>query len=113
MASPMALEALAQAVTTAAFGPRSPKWIETWPLAALTISLGMVKAETLSGPLSSSRVCWTSISSSPPMPEPIITPQRRTFSFEKLRPESRMASIAATMANWVKRSSRLASFSGT
>ena len=32
------------------FGPRRPYWIETWPLAALTISFGIVKAETLSGP---------------------------------------------------------------
>ena len=54
----MALVALAQAVATAWFGPRRPYWIESWPLAALTISLGMVKAETLSGPLSSSRWCW-------------------------------------------------------
>ena len=46
----MALVALAQAVATAEFGPRRPYWIETWPLAALTISLGIVKAETLSGP---------------------------------------------------------------
>ena len=46
----MALVALAQAVTTTWFGPRSPYWIESWPLAALPISLGMVKAETLSGP---------------------------------------------------------------
>ena len=60
-ASPMALVALAQAVTTTWFGPRRPYWIDTWALAALPISLGMVKAETLSGPLSSSRWCWTSI----------------------------------------------------
>ncbi len=51
----MALVALAQAVATAEFGPRRPYWIETWPLAALTISLGMVKAETLSGPCADSR----------------------------------------------------------
>ena len=36
--------------------------MDTWPLAALTISLGMVKAETLSGPLCSSRSTWVSIS---------------------------------------------------
>ena len=49
-ASPMALVALAQAVTTAALGPRSPYWIESCPLAALAISLGMVKARDLVGP---------------------------------------------------------------
>ena len=48
----MALVALAQAVTTTWFGPRSPYWMASCALAALPISLGMVKAETLSGPLS-------------------------------------------------------------
>ena len=42
--------ALAQAVTTTWFGPRSPYWMANWALAALPISLGIVKAETLSGP---------------------------------------------------------------
>ena len=74
-ASPMALAALAQAVATAVFGPRRPYWIETCPLAALTISLGIVKAETLSGPfVQISRECCASISFSPPMPEPRMTP---------------------------------------
>jgi len=41
-ASPMALLALAQAVTTASLGPRSPNWMEICPLAALAMSLGMV-----------------------------------------------------------------------
>src|SRR4029079_4987293 len=41
-ASPMALAAEAHAVATAEFGPRRPHRIETWPLAALTISLGIV-----------------------------------------------------------------------
>ena len=31
--------------------------MDTWPLAALSISLGIVKAETLSGPLVSKRSC--------------------------------------------------------
>ena len=75
-ALPMELAALAQAVTMHSFGPRRPHWIETCPLAELAISLGMVKAETLSGPFMSSRSCWVSISVRPPMPEPIVTPQR-------------------------------------
>ena len=88
-ASPMALAALAQAVATAVLGPRRPYWIETWPLAALTISLGMVKAETLSGPFSSSRECWVSISFRPPMPEPRITPQRKRIFLGEIEAASR------------------------
>ena len=65
-------------------------------LAALPMSLGMVKAETLSGPLSKRRWCWTSMVSSPPMPDPRITPQRQVSSLEKSRPESRMASRPLT-----------------
>ena len=102
---PIELAALAQAVTMHSLGPRSPHWIDTWPLAELAISLGMVKAETLSGPLTRSRSCWVSISHSPPMPEPIITPQRNGSYLEKSMPESLTASTAATMANCVKRSS--------
>ena len=49
-ASPMALVAEAQAVATAVFGPRRPKWIETLPLAALTISLGIMNGLTRVGP---------------------------------------------------------------
>ena len=104
-ALPMELAALAQAVTMHSLGPRRPHWIETCPLAELAISLGMVKAETLSGPLVSSRSCWVSISHRPPMPEPIITPQRNGSYLEKSMPESFTASIAATRANCVKRSS--------
>ena len=46
---------------------------EIWPQAALTINFGIVKAETLSGPFSSSRECCVSISRSPPTPVPRIT----------------------------------------
>ena len=48
----MALAALAQAVAIAEVGPFRPYLIETWPLAALTISLGMVKALICRGPFS-------------------------------------------------------------
>ena len=75
-ASPMELAALAQAVATAKFGPLTPCIAETWPLAELTMSLGIVNGETLSIPFVSSRSCWASNSASPPIPEPITTPQR-------------------------------------
>ena len=51
----MAFEALAQAVETAVLGPWSFQRMETWPLAALTMSLGIVKAEIFDGPLSRRR----------------------------------------------------------
>ena len=74
-ASPMALAAEAQAVAMAVFGPRRPHLIETWPLAALTISLGMMKGLIRDGPFCIMMVCWVSNSFSPPMPEPMMTPQ--------------------------------------
>src|SRR4051812_15236010 len=49
--SPMALAAEAHAVATADVGPRRPHRIETWPLAALTISLGIVNGLIRDGPL--------------------------------------------------------------
>ena len=54
-AEPSELAALAQAVATAKFGPLMPYRLETWPLAELTISLGIVNGETLSIPLWRSR----------------------------------------------------------
>ncbi len=50
-ASPIALLEVAQAVTMHMFGPRKPNSIEMSPLAMLLMSIGMVKAETRSGPL--------------------------------------------------------------
>ena len=73
-ASPIALAAEAQAVATAEHGPCRPQRIETWPLPALTISLGMVNGLIREGPLSIIIVCWASNSFRPPMPEPMITP---------------------------------------
>ena len=73
-ASPIALAAEAQAVATAEHGPFKPQRIETWPLAALTISLGITNGLIRDGPFCIITVCWVSNSLSPPMPEPIITP---------------------------------------
>ena len=57
----------------------------------------------------SSRSSCTSNSHSPPMPEPMTTPQRKGSSREKSRPESATASFAQAMANCVNRSSRFSS----
>ncbi len=75
-ASPIALAADAHAVATAEHGPWRPQRIETWPLPALTISLGIVNGLIRDGPRSMQIECWVSNSLSPPMPEPIITPDR-------------------------------------
>ncbi len=95
-ASPMALAALAHAVATAVLGPCKPYWIDRYPLAALTIIFGTRNADTRSGPFSSSRCNCSSISCKPPMPEPIMTPQRNGSSLEKSKPLWRTASMPAT-----------------
>jgi hypothetical protein len=108
-ASPMALVAEAQAVAMAEAGPRRPKWIETWPLPALTISLGIVNGLILEGPFSSIVACWASNSCRPPMPEPMKTPQRSGGSASNSMPASATADWLAASANCAKRSSRRAS----
>ncbi len=69
-ASPIACAPLAQAVEMAVFGPLSPNSMERLPAAALTIILGTVKGLTRPGPPSMKRVCCSSNSQNPPMPEP-------------------------------------------
>src|SRR4051794_21791305 len=109
-ASPMALAAEAQAVATAEFGPRSPQRIEIWPLAALTISLGMVNGLIRDGPLVIIAECWVSNSLSPPMPDPMITPQEWGGRGSNAIPASSTADRLAAMANCAKRSRWRASF---
>src|SRR6266478_396417 len=74
-ASPIVLAADAHAVATAEHGPRKPQRIETWPLAALTISLGITNGLIRDGPFCIITVCCVSNSLSPPIPDPMITPQ--------------------------------------
>ena len=93
-ASPIALAAEAQAVATAEHGPFSPQRIETWPLAALTISLGITNGLIRDGPFCIITVCWVSNSLSPPMPDPIITPHCSAGSVEKSIPASSTAAMA-------------------
>ncbi len=91
----MALAAEAQAVATAEHGPLSPQRIDTCPLAALTMSFGMTNGLIRDGPFCIMIVCWLSNSLSPPIPEPIKTPQFSAGSAEKSIPESATAEIAA------------------
>ena len=92
-ASPIALAAEAHAVATAEHGPCSPQRIETWPLAALTISLGITNGLIRDGPFCIIAVCWVSNSFSPPIPEPMITPHCSAGSVEKSIPESSTAAM--------------------
>ncbi len=103
-ASPIALAAEAQAVATAEHGPFNPQRIETWPLAALTISLGITNGLIRDGPFCIITVCWVSNSLSPPMPEPIITPHCSSGIVEKSIPASSTAVMAAARANCANRS---------
>ena len=103
-ASPIALAAEAHAVATAEHGPFNPQRIESWPLAALTISLGITNGLIRDGPFCIITVCWISNSLSPPMPEPIITPHCSSGIVEKSIPASSTAEMAAARANCANRS---------
>ena len=56
--------------------PRRPYFIETTPLAALAIRIGMPSGETFSGPRSCMIVCCSSIVVIPPIPVPITHAER-------------------------------------
>jgi hypothetical protein len=94
-ASPMQWLAVVQAVTKARFGPFKPYMMESCPAMRLMIEPGMKKGEILRGPLASMVLCVSSISGSPPMPEPMHTPTCSRASRSKSSPESLIASIEA------------------
>src|SRR5260370_15562082 len=101
--SPMEWALVVQAVAVASFGPLAPNLMETWPAARLTMAAGMKKGEILRGPPSISAVCSRSITSNPPMPEPICTPTFSAFSGVILSCDIFIASSAAASAKWMKR----------
>ena len=108
-ASPMALEPAAQAVATAELGPLAPSAIAARPVAMLGIIIGTVKGLTRPGPLPSRTWAWVSIVSSPPTPEPMLTPIRSALASVISSPASARACLAATTPNLQYRSQRLAS----
>src|SRR2546427_1441673 len=112
-ASPSAWLPVAQAVTTAEFGPLAPKRIETSPDAMLTMSIGMKNGETRSGPFSMSILCASRSEEMPPMPEPMSTPKRVPSSRTGSRPESSTAMTEHAIAYLRYGSSRRASFLST
>src|SRR5208282_6548026 len=108
--SPMEWALVVQAVAVASFGPLAPSRMETWPAARLTIAAGMKNGEILRGPPSNSAVCSRSMMSNPPMPEPMCTPTRSSFSGVICRADILNASSAAAIARWMKRPIFLTSF---
>ena len=109
-ASPIAWADVAQAVAVAEFGPFAPVWIETRPEHMFTMRPGMKNGLIRRGPFSRTILCVSSMSGSPPIPEPMHTPTRSAFSGVTARPESVIASFAAATAKWMNVSNFLTSF---
>src|ERR1700677_2624512 len=82
----------------------------TWPAAKFTIVPGIKKGEILRGPPCSMALCSRSITSNPPIPEPMCTPTRSAFAGPIFSPECRIASWVAASAKWIKRPILRASF---
>src|SRR5271155_1878935 len=71
---------------------------------------GIKNGEILRGPPCSIALCSRSITSNPPIPDPIFTPTRSAFHGPIFKPEWVMASWAAASAKWMKRPILRASF---
>src|SRR5271154_70348 len=71
---------------------------------------GIKNGEILRGPPLSMAVCSRSITSNPPMPEPMCTPTRSAFDESIFKPECKSASCDAASAKWMKRPILRASF---
>src|ERR1700691_609144 len=82
----------------------------TWPAARFTIVPGIKNGEILRGPPWSIALCSRSITSNPPIPEPMCTPTRSPFSGPIFSPECCIASWVAASAKWMKRPILRASF---
>src|ERR1700689_5265519 len=85
----------------------------TWPAARFTIVPGIRNGEILRGPPWSMALCSRSITSNPPIPEPMCTPTRSAFSGPIFSPECCSASWVAASAKWIKRPILRASFLST
>ena len=105
-ASPRAWLEVAQAEQVAKLGPRSLWYIENRPEPMLRMSMGIMNAESRSGPRSSRTLHCSETVCKPPMPEPMNTPTSSRFTLSRSRPESRKACQPACTANCAKRSVR-------
>ena len=103
-ASPMALVAAAQAVTTLDTLPCASISMAALPAARLIRDMGMKYGEIRLGPRLS--IVWDapSIVEIPPIPEPMITPKRSRLNSVSCRPLFSYACFAAIRVNCVKRS---------
>src|ERR1700677_3470261 len=111
--SPTECALVVHAVAVASFGPLAPKRIETWPAARFTIAAGIKKGEILRGPPSIRAECSRSMMSNPPIPDPMCTPIRSSFSGVTFQPDILNASSAAASARWMKRPIFFTSFFST
>ena len=111
--SPMEWALEVQAVAVASFGPLAPYRMLTCPAARLTMEAGIKNGEILRGPPCSSAECSRSMTSKPPMPEPMCTPTRSAISGVTSRPDIFMASSAAARARWMNRPIFFTSFFST
>ena len=99
LASPIACDPVAQAVTTAWFGPLKPNSIDTTPEARLMSEPGMKNGLTRRGPFSASSKVVSSIEGRPPIPDPMRTPVAYlSSSVLGSQPESLTACFAAASA---------------
>ena len=69
-----------QAVQVASFGPLAWCRILTCPAARFTIAEGIKNGDILRGPPLSRFECSRSMTSNPPIPEPMLTPVRSAMS---------------------------------
>ena len=107
-ASPIACALDAQADTVARFGPFGPYFIATSPAAMSMIIIGIMNGETFRGSLSCEMMLSTSVST-PPMPDPKVTPIFGALSFVMSSFASLIAWPAVAIANCANRSARFAS----
>ena len=97
-ASPMAIAPVEQAVTTAWFGPRKPYLMESWPETRLIRVAGMKKGLSRRGPRSLTVMAPSHRVSSPPIPDPTMTPVRScSYSSLGAQPASSTACCPAAM----------------
>jgi hypothetical protein len=109
IASMIAPEPEAQAVTTVFDGPVRPKRMATWPLAMLAITLGMKNGLSRMAPRSTRTIDCCSQLHRPPMPLPIEVPACSPATSASVRPASAIASSLPIRASCTKRSRRRAS----
>ena len=103
MASPMALEPEAQAVTIGMAGPLQPKRMAIMLEAMLAIIIGIKNGETRRGPRSSSFWCSAMNVAMPPMPvpEPLARPGKRELDAARRLIARHGMPLVLAVAEWV------------